>query len=150
MNRLLGAERQRTGARRDDNSLGRHTTVNRELIPLPGGAVIIDTPGLREVGLWDAAAGLDETFADIAALVTRCRFSDCTHDGEPGCAVRAALDSGELDGARYRAWQKLAREEAFHVRKENRAAAAATKRVWKQRSVAMRQRHRVLGDGSAG
>jgi ribosome biogenesis GTPase / thiamine phosphate phosphatase len=146
VNRLLGEDRQRVGERRGDNSLGRHTTVHRELVPLPGGALIIDTPGLREVGLWDAGEGIDETFGDLTELATRCRFGDCTHDGEPGCAILAAIESGELDGERFAAWQKLAREQAFHDRKSNRASAAATKRLWKQRTVAMRQRCRVFGE----
>jgi ribosome biogenesis GTPase len=145
VNRLLGVDRQRTGARRDDNSLGRHVTVHRELVPLPGGALMIDTPGLREVGLWDASEGIDEAFADLGKLATRCRFTDCTHAGEPGCAVQAALQAGNLDDERFRAWQKLAREQAFHERKASPAFAATTKRIWKQRTVAMRKRNRLLG-----
>lgn len=146
VNRLLGEDRQRTGARRNDNSLGRHVTVHRELVVLPGGAMIIDTPGLREVGLWDASEGIDETFADLTALATQCRFTDCTHAGEPGCALHAALESGELDEARFAAWQKLAREQAFHERKTDKVSAAATKQVWKKRSIASRQRSRILGE----
>jgi ribosome biogenesis GTPase len=146
INRLLGEERQRTGARRDDNSLGRHVTVTRELLPLPCGALIIDTPGLREVGLWDAAGGIGETFADVSAITARCRFGDCAHASEPGCAVREAIESGELDEDRFAAWIKLAREQAFQDRKGNRTTAAATKRMWKQRTLATRQRYRLLGE----
>lgn len=146
VNRLLGEDRQRTGARRDDNSLGRHVTVHRELLMLPGGAMIVDTPGLREVGLWDASEGIDETFADLAALATQCRFTDCTHAGEPGCALHAAMETGNLDEERFAAWQKLEREQAFHERKTDKASAAATKQIWKKRSIASRQRSRIFGE----
>ncbi len=146
VNRLLGEDRQRTGARRDDNSLGRHVTVHRELMPLPGGALIIDTPGLREVGLWDTHEGIDETFADIGTLAVRCRFGDCTHTSEPGCAVREAIEIGELDAERVTAWQKLAREQAHWDRKSDKPAAAATKRRWKQITKAMRKRNEILGN----
>ena len=144
VNRLLGEERQLTGARRDDNSLGRHVTVGRSLMPLPGGALIVDTPGLREVGLWDAAEGIDETFADIAALAGACRFGDCTHNSEPGCAVRAAIECGELEPDRFAAWLKLARERAWQERRENKHSAAAVKRTTKIRTMAMCRRVRML------
>ncbi|BET66524.1 ribosome small subunit-dependent GTPase A [Opitutales bacterium ASA1] len=146
VNRLFGADRQLTGARRDDNSLGRHTTVSRELIPLPCGALILDTPGLREVGMWDVSEGIDETFSDLAALAASCRFSDCTHRGEPGCAVRSALASGDLDAGRLHAWNKLRREQEWLDRRENHQAAAATKRTMKARNMAMRRHTRLFGE----
>ncbi len=146
VNHLLREERQRTGARRDDNSLGRHTTVNRELLPLPGGALIIDTPGLREVGLWETEDGVDATFSEITALTAKCRFADCAHRGEPGCAVRAALASGEIEPERYEAWLKLSREQAWLERRGNRQSEANTKRTHKTRAVAMRKRYRLLGE----
>lgn len=105
-NALLGEERQAVGPVRDVDRRGRHTTVTRELLPLPGGAALIDTPGLREAGLWDD--GIDETFADLEELARQCRFADCRHDTEPGCAVRA-----EADPARVAAWRKLLREQAW-------------------------------------
>ncbi len=102
VNALLGQERQKTGAVRASDARGRHTTVTRELLALPGGAFLIDTPGIRVAGLWD---GTGDSFADIDELATRCRFADCGHDSEPGCAVRA-----ELDPERIAAWRKLQRE----------------------------------------
>ena len=94
-NRLLGEERIKTGGIRGDGR-GRHTTTHRELMQLPCGAFVIDTPGMREFGLWDAAEGIEKTFSDIEALARSCRFSDCSHTSEPGCAVRAALADGSL------------------------------------------------------
>ena len=97
INALLGDERILTGEVRSDGR-GRHTTTHRELLVLPEGGVLIDTPGLRELQLWESDGGLDKAFADIAELVTECKFSDCAHDTEPGCAVRAALADGEPAG----------------------------------------------------
>lgn len=122
LNRLLGEQRQLTQPSRADDQRGRHTTTHRELFALPSGGWLIDTPGMRELGLWfDAAApsaGLEATFADIEALAASCRYRDCQHEGEPGCAVNAATDSGELDPDRLASWGKLrrelARQEARH------------------------------------
>jgi ribosome biogenesis GTPase len=102
VNALLGEERQKTNAVRASDARGRHTTVTRELLTLPGGAFLIDTPGIRVAGLWD---GTGDSFADVDELATGCRFADCGHDSEPGCAVRA-----ELDPDRIAAWRKLQRE----------------------------------------
>ena len=110
-NRLLGEDRQAVSGIREDDARGRHTTIERELIPLPSGALLLDTPGLRSVGLWDAAEGLDEAFGDIAALADRCRFRDCGHESEPGCAVRAAVASGELPAGRLEDLRRLEREQ---------------------------------------
>lgn len=109
VNRLVGAEVMATGDLKDDGR-GRHTTTRRELILLPEGGAVIDTPGLREVQLWAAGGGLAKTFDDIGALATRCRFTDCKHDAEPGCAVKAALEDGTLDEARFNSWLELQRE----------------------------------------
>ena len=106
INRLAGAELFPTAAVRRDGR-GRHTTRHRELIALPSGALLVDTPGLRELQLWDG--DLDEAFSDLAALAERCRFSDCAHVSEPDCAVLAAIVSGELDGARLDSYRKLER-----------------------------------------
>ncbi len=105
VNALLGEERQATGAVRAGDGRGRHTTVTRDLLALPGGALLIDTPGIREAGVWD---GPGESFADIDELAAGCRFSDCEHRTEPGCAVR-----GTLDPERLEAWRKLAHEQAW-------------------------------------
>ncbi len=109
INKLLGTELLATGAVRDDGK-GRHTTTTRELMPLPGGGSLIDTPGLREVQLWDSDGGLLKAFDDITTLGGQCRFSDCQHDAEPGCAVKGAVENGTLDAARFRSWQELLRE----------------------------------------
>jgi ribosome biogenesis GTPase / thiamine phosphate phosphatase len=113
VNALAGRDSQDTREVREDDSRGRHTTSRRDLFVLPGGAVLIDSPGLREVGLWGAEEGIAETFADIEALASGCRFADCRHDGEPGCAVRRALVEGRLEQARYESRQKLQRELAW-------------------------------------
>ncbi|HLM66783.1 MAG TPA: ribosome small subunit-dependent GTPase A, partial [Longimicrobium sp.] len=122
-NRLAGGEVLRTGAVRDDGK-GRHTTTHRQLLRLASGALLIDTPGMRELQLWTADAGLDAAFADVEALATRCRFGDCGHDGEPGCAVQAAAQSGALDPERLASWQRLRRELAWLAIRQDGAAAA--------------------------
>ncbi|MEU4330228.1 ribosome small subunit-dependent GTPase A [Nonomuraea dietziae] len=109
-NALLGAEVLATGAVRAQDGKGRHTTVRRELVPLPNGGVLIDTPGLRGIGLVDADDGLQQVFAEIEELARDCRFADCSHEREPGCAVQAAIASGELDQRRLASYRKLQRE----------------------------------------
>ena len=109
LNRLLGWERQPVQGLRGGGK-GRHTTTHRELVPLPGGGLVLDTPGMRELGLWNAGAGVEETFADVAELAASCRFSDCAHDTEPGCAVRAAIVEGLLAEERLESYRKLQRE----------------------------------------
>lgn len=108
-NALLGQEQMAVSEVRRDGK-GRHTTTHRELMPLPGGGVLIDTPGLRGVGLWIAEDGVAQTFPEIESLVDRCRFSDCAHDREPGCAVLAAVEDGTLPQRRLDSWRKLGRE----------------------------------------
>jgi ribosome biogenesis GTPase len=112
-NVLMGADALATGAVRSQDGKGRHTTVRREMIPLPGGGVLIDTPGLRGVGLFDADEGLERVFAEIEELAADCRFADCGHRTEPGCAVQAAIESGELDRRRLDSYRKLQRENAW-------------------------------------
>jgi len=109
VNALLGEAQQRIGALRGDGK-GRHTTTRRELFVLPNGGLLLDTPGMRELGLLDAEGGLGEAFADVSDLVARCRFRDCSHGLEPGCAVREALERGELEPARLESWRKLTGE----------------------------------------
>lgn len=117
VNRLLREDRQATKVVRESDSRGRHTTTARQLFPLPNGALVIDAPGLRELQLWDASEGVSKTFADIEALGEQCRFRDCQHQNEPGCAVRAALKQGELDTRRLENMRKLEREQEFLLRK---------------------------------
>ena len=119
VNRLLREEKQPTRPTRDSDSKGRHTTTSRELFRLPSGALLMDTPGLREFALWNVDEGLVETFADIEELARRCRFGNCRHEGEPGCAVRAAVENGSLDEARVENRKKLEREQEFQRRKSD-------------------------------
>jgi ribosome biogenesis GTPase len=122
VNRLTGSDAQATHPVRESDSKGRHTTTSRELLILPGGALVIDTPGLRELQLWDASEGITEAFADIETLAAECRFRDCRHENEPGCAVLAAIASGALDLARLENRRKLEREQGFVQRKIDPAA----------------------------
>jgi ribosome biogenesis GTPase len=110
INRLLGSEVQRTGAVRTSDQRGKHTTTHRELFVLPSGGLLLDTPGMRELQLWEADEGITATFADIEELAEGCRFRDCSHHSEPGCAVREAVESGELDPERLESYRKLQRE----------------------------------------
>ena len=126
INRLLGEDRLRTNGLRNDDK-GRHTTTRRELINLPCGATVIDTPGMRELGMWDAGEGLSTAFAELEALAARCRFQDCTHRTEPGCAVRAALERGELSEARFHSYEKLKTENAYSEDAESYLAAKEKK-----------------------
>ena len=112
INRLTGADSIATRETGNDDK-GRHTTTHRELITLPNGAFVIDTPGMRELGMWDSGGGIDTAFADIEALSRTCRYSDCTHNGEPGCAVRKALEDGTLDRARWNSYLKLKTENEY-------------------------------------
>ena len=130
VNALAGEALMATAAIREDDAKGRHTTTHRELIRLPSGALVLDTPGMRELGLIDADEGLSTTFEDIEALAQACRFGDCGHTNEPGCAIRAALESGELDSSRWRSFQKLQREMAHLERKEDPLAREAYRRHW--------------------
>ena len=112
INRVLGENRLATNGLRNDDK-GHHTTTHRELLFLPNGAMVIDTPGMRELGMWDAASGVEQTFGDIEELAARCRFRNCSHSSEPGCAVRAALESGHLDTGRWQSYQKLKNENSY-------------------------------------
>jgi ribosome biogenesis GTPase len=136
VNRLLQEERQTTHAVRESDSRGRHTTTSRELFVMPSGAMIIDTPGLRELQLWNAAEGLTQTFADVDELAAQCRFTDCQHQQEPGCAVQAAVSASTLDANRLESWRKLQREQEFLARKVDPEIGAAQK---KRIKISMRQ-----------
>jgi ribosome biogenesis GTPase len=139
VNRLSGNEALATGEVRADGK-GRHTTTHRELIELPGGGLIIDTPGTRELGLWDAGAGLDEVFGDLTEVAAQCRFRNCKHEKEPGCAVRAAAaqDPGVL--ARLESRRKLEREQERLDNARDLRAQAEQRREYRRRARAMRQR----------
>jgi ribosome biogenesis GTPase len=134
INRLAGAELLKTAAVRDVDAKGRHTTTHRELIVLPEGALLIDTPGMREMQLWDAAEGMDDAFADIIELTAQCRFADCSHTTEKGCAVLLAVEAGDLPPERYQSFLKLAKEAAFHENRQEQQAFLETKRKHKQMS----------------
>jgi ribosome biogenesis GTPase len=138
INCLLGEEALATGEVRTDGR-GRHTTTARELVALPGGGIVLDTPGLRELQLWDAGEGLGTTFGDVEALFEQCRFRDCRHEKEPGCAVKRALADGSLDQDRYRSYQKLQRElRMLELKQDQRARAEEGK---KRRRQARARRH---------
>ena len=110
VNALAGEEIMTVNAIREDDSKGRHTTTHRQLIRLNSGVMIIDTPGMRELGMWDVSEGLGDAFADVEQFIGRCRFSDCKHEREPGCAIKAAISAGKLDAARWESYQKLKEE----------------------------------------
>jgi ribosome biogenesis GTPase len=127
VNALLGREVQPTNAVRESDGRGRHTTTRRDLIPFESGGALIDTPGLRELQLWADSGSVDDVFPEITALAAACRFSDCRHDQEPGCAVRPALGRGDIDPGRWESWGKLRREAERHEMLTDRAAAEAAK-----------------------
>lgn len=124
LNALMGQEVMTVSGIREDDSRGRHTTTHRQLFMLPNGAMVIDTPGMRSLGMWDAQDGVSEVFADVEALLGTCRFSDCSHQSEPGCAILSALSSGELSADRWASYNNLKREALYA---EDRAAALQEK-----------------------
>ncbi|WNM31071.1 ribosome small subunit-dependent GTPase A [Streptomyces sp. Li-HN-5-11] len=132
-NALLGEDVMDVRAARDVDGKGRHTTTTRNLLALPGGGVLIDTPGLRGVGLWDAGSGVERVFSEIEELAEQCRFHDCAHDSEPGCAVLAAIDSGELPERRLESYRKLVRENQWIVAKTDARLRAEIRRDWKRK-----------------
>ena len=138
INTLLGQERLPTTAVRPGDSRGRHTTVRRELVTMPGGAVLLDTPGLRELQLWGDESRLEGTFPEIAQLAAGCRFRDCGHATEPGCAVRAAVTCGALDPERLESWRKLQRELRRLATRQDARARAAEEAKWKSIHRAMK------------
>jgi ribosome biogenesis GTPase len=134
VNVLLGEERQRINDVRESDSRGRHTTTHRELIALAGGAALIDTPGMRELQLWLSEESIDAVFDEITALAASCRFRDCTHSGEPGCAVGGAVAEDRLES-----YHKLRREAEWHEAMTDPLAAQERKRKWKVIHKAMRK-----------
>ncbi|MBQ1099523.1 ribosome small subunit-dependent GTPase A [Streptomyces sp. b94] len=132
-NALLGEDVMDVQAIRDVDGKGRHTTTTRNLLVMPGGGVLIDTPGLRGVGLWDASSGVGQVFAEIEELGRDCRFHDCAHESEPGCAVLAAIDTGELPERRLESYRKLMRENQRIVAKTDARVRAEIRKEWKRR-----------------
>ena len=130
LNRLAGEERAGVSEIRAGDARGRHTTTRRQIHLLPEGGLVLDTPGMRELALWDGE-GLDQSFADIEALAAACRFADCAHGAEPGCAVRAAIAAGSLPATRLESWVKLQREASHHERKVSVLARHEERRKWK-------------------
>lgn len=118
VNALAGKEIMNTNVIREDDSKGYHTTTHRQMIDLDNGALIIDTPGMRELGMWDVSEGLKESFGDVEKLVGQCRFNNCTHGNEPGCAIRDAIENGVLSAHRYKSYVKLQRESKLREQKE--------------------------------
>jgi ribosome biogenesis GTPase len=143
VNRLLGHDALRVGAISDEDGKGRHTTTARQLVELPGGALLIDTPGMRELQPWGDESSVAGAFDDIVSLAAGCRFGDCAHGSEPGCAVREAVEAGRLDADRVENFQRLGREAAYEARKHDKAAAAEHKRRWKQVHQAQKAMYRV-------
>ncbi len=147
INRLLGVDRQRTRTVRSKDGRGRHTTTQRELIVMPGGGLLIDTPGMRELQLWDSAQALEEAFDDIDVLAASCRFRDCSHGEEPGCAVRAAVDADALARRRYDNYRALKREGANLQARRDELARSEERRLTKTVHRSMRSvRHNRLTD----
>ncbi len=138
INALAGGEVMAVGGIRESDARGRHTTTHRQLIRLKSGAMVVDTPGMRELGMNESTDGLEETFADVERYLGKCRFSDCRHEREPGCAIRAAIAAGELDPARWESWRKLKAEagdraELFRRRREwSKGVARANRRRKKE------------------
>jgi ribosome biogenesis GTPase len=145
INRLLGEDRLAVGEVRGSDAKGRHTTTSRQLVEIPGGALLIDTPGMRELQPWLDEPAVDRAFEDIAELSGGCRFSDCAHDGEPDCAVLAAVASGSLASERLEHYRRLLREAAFEVRKRDVHAAREHKQRWKKVHEAQKQHYKSRG-----
>ncbi len=141
INRLIGAEVMPTAAVRESDSRGRHTTTHRQLICLPSGGLVMDTPGLRELQLWEADEGLGAAFDDVESLAAGCRFADCAHNSEPGCAVLAAISDGRLAASRLESYQKLQKELAFLSTRQDKWAQLEQKRRWKSIHRLARKHH---------
>lgn len=140
VNRLVGAEIMKVAAVRASDEEGRHTTTSGRLVPLPGGGLLVDTAGMREVQLWESEEGIERVFAEIETAAATCKFGDCAHGEEPGCGVRAALESGAITAQRLAAWRKLKRELQHQLAKDDEIAQSKEKRRWKQQSRARRRR----------
>jgi ribosome biogenesis GTPase / thiamine phosphate phosphatase len=142
VNALMGADVVQTGDVRESDNKGRHTTTWRELVVVPSGGALIDTPGLRELGMWVDEEGIDAAFADVTDLAAGCRFNDCAHLSEPGCAVQAAIAEGSLAADRLESYRKLLGEAAFAAEKNDHRLAKEAQKVWKQRAQEGRRKAR--------
>lgn len=138
-NYLVGDEKQKVQTVREGDDKGRHTTTHRELILLPHGTVLIDTPGMRELQLWDSENGLAESFADIENMAEECKFRDCTHENEPGCSVLQSIENGKLDQNRLISYKKLQKELAYLERKQDKRAQSEEKKRWKNISSSLKR-----------
>ena len=146
INGLLGSQVQNTREIRSSDDRGRHATTYRRLFVMPSGGVLIDTPGMREFQVWEAHSGLGDAFEDISVLARDCRFRDCRHETEPGCAVRAAIDDGSLDPSRVANYEKLQRELDYLDRRRDVAAQQEQKKLWRRRNKALKQHYKLKGD----
>jgi ribosome biogenesis GTPase / thiamine phosphate phosphatase len=142
VNRLAGKQLLKTGDIREDDGRGKHTTTHRELVQLSTGAFLIDTPGMRELQLWDSSEGLTSAFEDVEGLSQACYYQDCSHDSEPGCAVKRAITEGTLSYERFQSYLKLSKELAYLARKDDKSLQAAEKQKWKKIHQAMKQ-HKI-------
>ena len=138
-NAICGGEMMFVQDIRDDDDKGRHTTTHRELVKIPGGGILIDTPGMREFQLWENSESLDSGFKDVEALAQACKFNDCQHNNEPGCAIQVALATGTLPMDRYTSYLKLQKEIAFLERKMDRAAQSIERNKWKKVTKSIRK-----------
>ncbi len=144
VNTLAGEELLAVKEIREDGE-GRHTTTHRQLVLLPEGGLVLDTPGMRELQLWESSDGLGETFSDIEELAARCRFNDCAHVSEPGCAIQAALEDGTLDAERWASYQKLQRELAHLERRLDKRAQSEERKRWAKLGAEARTNMRLKG-----
>jgi ribosome biogenesis GTPase / thiamine phosphate phosphatase len=147
VNRLIGHDLLPTQDVRESDSRGRHTSATRQLVLLPGSGVLIDTPGMREIQLWETGDALIGTFGDIEALAEKCRFRDCRHRQEPACAVQAAAESGELPPGRLESYHKLQDEQAHHARQLDQRLQLEQKRLWRNLTKAGNKRIREKYEG---
>ena len=145
VNTLAGEELLATQAIREDDGEGRHTTTHRQLVLLPGGGIVLDTPGMRELQLWESSDGLSETFADVEALAAQCRFTDCAHRTEPGCAVQAAIEAGTLPFGRWASYKKLQRELAHLERRLDKRLLSEERKRWAKAGAQGRANMRAKG-----
>jgi ribosome biogenesis GTPase len=134
VNALAGATVMATQQIRRSDGRGRHTTTFRALVTMPGGGAVIDTPGIRAVGVFDGEEGIDQAFSDVESIAASCRFGDCDHAGEPGCAVWAAVENGDLPMRRVESWRKLQRELHWQMRRREARITAQQRSEWKWRS----------------
>lgn len=150
INALLGEERQDTCEVRDDDRMGRHTTIMRELILVPGGGMVIDTPGMREIQMWAGEESLQDSFSDVEAIARECRFSDCSHDVESGCAAKAAIERGALDPARLDSYRKQRKQLSLLASRKAHSARVHETLKWKKISQRSKEKPNRCETGESG